>query len=304
MKQSMSKTYMPRVTAAGARVLTGTRVDRVLLRRGRVTGAVATTASGALTISAGHVWVCGGAIATPALLQRSGAGRGAGRTLSMHPTVKLVARFDAPLDAARDVPVHQIKEFAPDLSFGGSASRRGYWRWHWLRTGPTTGRCSTSTPSSSRSTTRRSARAGRPGACVRCQGFAIRWSPSGSGEPICALLACGLRRLAHLLFAAGARSLSTPPCPERGHSWRLTTSRHCPPLCRATKLMTVHLCSSVPMGERRDRCPADSYGRVRGVGGLRVNDASLLPSAPGINPQGTIMAIAARNCAQFLAEGR
>jgi choline dehydrogenase-like flavoprotein len=75
-------------------------------------------------------------------------------------------------------------------------------------------------------------------------------------------------------------------------------------LPRSAKLMTVHLCSSVPTGEHRDRCPADSYGRIRGVASLRVNDASLVPSAPGINPQGTIMAIAARNCAQFLAEGR
>jgi choline dehydrogenase-like flavoprotein len=32
-----------------------------------------------------------------------------------------------------------------------------------------------------------------------------------------------------------------------------------------------------------------------------VNDASLLPDAPGVNPQGTIMAIAARNSDHFLA---
>jgi choline dehydrogenase-like flavoprotein len=58
------------------------------------------------------------------------------------------------------------------------------------------------------------------------------------------------------------------------------------------------------MGEDRTRCVADSYGRVHGVTALRVNDASLLPNAPGINPQGTIMAIAARNCAEFLAGER
>jgi choline dehydrogenase-like flavoprotein len=32
-----------------------------------------------------------------------------------------------------------------------------------------------------------------------------------------------------------------------------------------------------------------------------VNDASLLPDAPGVNPQGTVMAIASRNVAAFLA---
>ena len=33
-----------------------------------------------------------------------------------------------------------------------------------------------------------------------------------------------------------------------------------------------------------------------------MNDASLLPDAPGVNPQGPIMAIAARNSDQFLAD--
>ena len=66
-------------------------------------------------------------------------------------------------------------------------------------------------------------------------------------------------------------------------------------------LMTIHLFSTVGMGERRDRTGADSFGRIWGVQNLRVNDASLLPDAPGVNPQGTIMAIAARNCDHFLA---
>jgi choline dehydrogenase-like flavoprotein len=67
--------------------------------------------------------------------------------------------------------------------------------------------------------------------------------------------------------------------------------------------MTVHLFSSVPMGEDPARCPVDSFGAVRGVRGLRVNDASLLPGPPGVNPQGTVMAIAARNVSAFLAAG-
>ena len=46
--------------------------------------------------------------------------------------------------------------------------------------------------------------------------------------------------------------------------------------------------------------PADSFGRVETVDNLRVNDGSLLPSAPGVNPQGTIMAVAHRNVARML----
>jgi len=69
----------------------------------------------------------------------------------------------------------------------------------------------------------------------------------------------------------------------------------------SANLMTVHLTSSVRMGEARDRTGADSFGRVWGVRNLRVNDASLLPDAPGVNPQAAIMTIASRNADHFLA---
>jgi choline dehydrogenase-like flavoprotein len=299
----MSQTYIPRAIAAGARLLSNTRVDRILVGRGRVTGARATTTgSRPLAIRADHVWVCGGAIATPALLQRSGID--AGRSLSLHPTVKVVARFDTALDAAADVPVHQVKEFAPDLSFGGSASRRGYVALALADTWTANRWMVDHEPE-----------------CLAVYYAAIRPRRSsgrvrtlpGLRDPLVtfrlsradlALLASGLRRLVHLLLAAGARSLH-PSLPAAAVVSTAAGAAGLPTvLSRSAKLMTVHLCSSVPMGEDPARCPADSYGRIRNVLGLRVNDASLLPSAPGINPQGTIMAVASRNCEQFLAEER
>lgn len=303
-KQSMSRTYVPRALAAGARLRSGTRADKLLVRRGRAVGARATGPGGEpLTVHAEHTWVCGGAIATPALLQRSGLRGGLGKTLSMHPTVKLVARFDHAVDAALDVPVHQVKEFGPDLSFGGSASRPGYVAlaladdWEARRAllddpGKLAVYYAAIRPRSASGSVR-----AIPGMRDPLVTFRLT-------RPDLALLASGLRRLAHLLLAAGARAVY-PSLPGGGTVASAEDVAALPAtLSRATKLMTVHLCSSVPMGEDPSRCPADSYGRVRGAVGLRVNDASLLPSAPGINPQGTIMAIAARNCAQFLAEGR
>jgi choline dehydrogenase-like flavoprotein len=71
---------------------------------------------------------------------------------------------------------------------------------------------------------------------------------------------------------------------------------------RAT-VMTVHLCSTVPMGERPDHCGADSFGRVHGLHNIYVNDASLLPTAPGVNPQASVMAFAIRNARHFVATG-
>jgi choline dehydrogenase-like flavoprotein len=46
------------------------------------------------------------------------------------------------------------------------------------------------------------------------------------------------------------------------------------------------------MSAHEDGGPADERGRVRGTTGLVVADASLLPAAPGVNPQVTIMALA------------
>jgi choline dehydrogenase-like flavoprotein len=64
--------------------------------------------------------------------------------------------------------------------------------------------------------------------------------------------------------------------------------------------MTVHLCSSVPLGELDGYSASDSYGRVHGATNVWVNDASLLPTAPGVNPQATVMAFAIRNARHFI----
>jgi choline dehydrogenase-like flavoprotein len=82
---------------------------------------------------------------------------------------------------------------------------------------------------------------------------------------------------------------------ELGSWWDVVTRS-------SANLMTVHLTSTVRMGEDRTRTAADSFGAVWGFRNLRVNDASLLPDAPGVNPQAAIMTIATRNAEHFLAQ--
>jgi choline dehydrogenase-like flavoprotein len=65
-------------------------------------------------------------------------------------------------------------------------------------------------------------------------------------------------------------------------------------------LMTIHLFSSAPMGEDKTKCATDSFGRVHDFKNLFVNDASLLCTAPGVNPQGSVMALARRNALKFV----
>jgi choline dehydrogenase-like flavoprotein len=55
------------------------------------------------------------------------------------------------------------------------------------------------------------------------------------------------------------------------------------------------------MGEA-DTCPADSWGKLKQTSNVWINDASLMPTSPGVNPQGTLLAMAHRNLQHFLQE--
>ncbi|MBU6337896.1 MAG: GMC family oxidoreductase [Acidobacteria bacterium] len=297
----MSSTFLPRAERAGARLLPDSRVERIESAGGRVTGAAARHPDGTLfSIEAEEVWCCAGAIGSPALLQRSGIGdlRGA---LSAHPTVKAVARFPEDLGPFDDVPVHQVKEFGPSITLGGSArspsqvalalaaelpeaaaflDQPGHAGVYYAAVSPSGNR--------GRITTPRGAHGGS---------VPLLWVSRDDR----ALLAAGLRRLCHLLLAAGAIEIRVG-IPGIG------AIRGAGDLCRlpdrlplSASLMTVHTFSSLPMGELPGRCPIDSFGNLKGWSGLHVNDASIIPSAPGINPQGTVMALAARNVAGFLS---
>jgi choline dehydrogenase-like flavoprotein len=118
-------------------------------------------------------------------------------------------------------------------------------------------------------------------------------------------LADGLRKLGRLLFASGATTLY--PGLTRGPALRSERDLAQLPetlLDGRANLMTIHLFSSCPMGEERAKCATDSFGRVHGFKNLFVNDASLLCTAPGVNPQGSIMALARRNALKFLSDTR
>jgi choline dehydrogenase-like flavoprotein len=114
-------------------------------------------------------------------------------------------------------------------------------------------------------------------------------------------LSKGLARLVTLLLAAGAtevrptvQGLPTIRSEVEAIRWldeRLPRS--------ALSLTTVHAFSSCPSGERADRCATDSFGKLRGFDNLYLNDASILPDSPGVNPQGSIMALARRNAIHF-----
>ena len=302
-RQSMTRTYLPRAFAAGARMVAQCRVDK-LVRQGIgnvvahvtfVDGSTRTTG----TIHCRSVFVCGGAIQTPALLQRSGMRKHIGGNLAVHPTVKLSARFADEVNVPDDVPVHQVKEFAPDLSFGGSASHPGLValalsdQWATFSSAVEQWRRISIYYAAITSEGR-----GRVQAVPGLRDPLVTYRLTGRDR---ALLRSGLGRLALLMLEAGAEEVypafrGAPIVRDRTDlavmQDRFAASK--------ASVMTVHLCSTVPLGEDTSRCGANSFGRVHGTDDVWVNDASLLPSAPGVNPQATVMAFAIRNARHFI----
>lgn len=88
---------LPQACAAGARIVSQARVERVLHHRGRARGVRARRPDGtALDVLADTVIVAAGATETPVLLRRSGIGSHPrlGRNLALHPATMLAGRFE------------------------------------------------------------------------------------------------------------------------------------------------------------------------------------------------------------------
>jgi choline dehydrogenase-like flavoprotein len=303
VKQSMARTFIPAARADGAKLIADCRVDRLVLRGGRVREVVAKRqrpdgTSESVRFAADHVFVCAGAIHTPSLLQRSGV-RGAGRGLKFHPTIKVAARFPFAVEHG-DVPMHRITEFAPGISIGGSASRRGHLALALAETGLD---ASAALADWERVAVYYAAiRSDASGRVISIPGLRAPLVFYQLSDADMSRLARGVVHLGEALFAAGATELHPglvggpiARSPRDLAAWWDAASR------RTSNVMTVHLTSTVRMGEDRVRAAADSFGRIPQCENLRVNDASLLPDAPGVNPQAAIMAIAARNVDHFLA---
>ncbi|HJU47500.1 MAG TPA: GMC family oxidoreductase, partial [Gaiellaceae bacterium] len=63
---------------------------------------------------------------------------------------------------------------------------------------------------------------------------------------------------------------------------------------------SAHQMGSCAMGADPRTSVADPDGRLHGVAGVWIGDASALPTAPGVNPMITIMALAERTAARLL----
>lgn len=301
-RQSMTETFIPRLLKAGGKLQPNTRAQRIRRNGAGWLIEASHTNGQPVHVVADHLFLCAGAVHTPALLRRSGITRNVGNSLQLHPTVKVVAEFADHVNAAdMGVPVHQVKEYAPRLSFGCSISSPPYLALGLL-----------DHPEAARETTSKWPQRATYYAMITSEGTGTVRTLPGFRDPLVRFaltqtdrknLADGLRKLSQLLFASDATTLY--PALTRGPTLRGNDDLgRLPELLPdgLANLMTIHLFSSCPMGEDQGRCATDSFGRMHGFKNLYVNDASLLCTAPGVNPQGSIMAIARRNVLMFLGQ--
>jgi choline dehydrogenase-like flavoprotein len=309
-KRAAHVSYLPRAVAAGARVRAGVQVQRVPTDGGRATGlacraGLPTTASQEARRNgrppAGRDWEvrakavisAGGAFGTPELLLRSGIRHPAvGRHLHVHPAAWIGARYEEEVRGWEGVmQSYYVDQWQPQgilleatftpLSFGAQ----------WL-------------PGAGAAFTDRVANFDHIASIGvhlhdRSEGR-VGLTSNGSLRLSYHLLAeearqiqFGIARAAEIHFAAGATEVYPNVGPvsviKRGELEDFEALRLRPADLR---LEAFHPMSSARMGADPDTSVVDTTGAVRGLDGLYVADASLLPTSVGVNPMMTIIACA------------
>ena len=310
-KQSTLVTYLADACASGAEIIVGCRADVITTSNGEVTGVTGTVDGIGIRAEAPLVVLAGGALGTPALLLRSGLGGSTvGRELHLHPVAPVVGLYDEPVRIWSGVPQSVVSDAFARLD--------GAYGFRMEIPSALIGVLSASLPWRSaaehRSLVARADHAsviipivrdresgritadrrGRALVHYRVQGQTARHAVRSIVEA------------ARVHLAAGARevlTLHTAPL-------RLTADSDIEAFAQEVRrlgiganrlaMFSAHQMSTARMGAEARSSVADPDGRVRGIRGLIVADASAFPNASGVNPMLTVMAIARRNVTRAL----
>jgi choline dehydrogenase-like flavoprotein len=305
-KQSVQLSVLPEACAAGARIVTGARVRRILTDHDgpgvpRAAGVLVCRPDGSeLEILSPLVVVAAGAFQTPPLLRRSGLGGHPrlGRNLSVHPAISVAGRFSRPVTGwkgvLQSVGVEHLR--AEGILIEATAAPPGM--------------SSFVLPGVGRELRRELEQTDR----LATLGAMIADRPSGRvlgrdrtllrydlAKRDAGRLLRAQRAMGRLLFAAGAEEVLTgvPQAP------RARTPAQLEALLDTVSARRLHVSAFHPTGTAAagadpERSPADPEGRLRGVHGVLIADGSVLPSCPEVNPQLSIMAAALAVTGRFV----
>ncbi len=310
-KRSTLRTYLADACREGAVILDGCEARQLLVRDGKVEAVIARVADGEVIVRAPLVALAGGAILSPALLLRSGIAPGrAGRGLRLHPVAVVAGVYDERLEPWRGVPQSVMSdafawlegeygfriECAPAhpgvlgsaYPWWGSAHHRARLA-DAARTAPFIGIV-------------RDRDAGR--ITIDRNGEAVmRYSPGPLERTLLVRAMVELARIHHAAGATRIATLHTPPLElEAGADLDAFTRQieRRGVIPNRLLLFSAHQMSSCRIGTSAKDSVADPTGQVRGVRGLYVTDASAFPSACGVNPMLTIMALARRTAQRMV----
>ncbi|WP_208025706.1 FAD-dependent oxidoreductase [Amycolatopsis acidicola] len=310
-KASVLHTYLRDAVAAGARIITGCTVERITTTGGRATGVIATRDGKRLSVGAPTVVVAAGGVESPAVLLRSGiGGPAAGKNLRLHPAWIVTGVYDQPVEAwsgqiqsavsfdltrcengtgflVESLTLNPLT-WAGQTPFTGAARHREMLRnlpyfatWHGVAHDHGSGEVYLD-------------REGRA---------AIRWDLDDETDLRVARRAH--TELARMHRAAGAREIFTFHWSD--HRWRrgedfedYLASLATAPAAEHTAF-SAHQMGSCRLGADPATSVADGRGQLHDTAGVWIGDASALPTAPGVNPMITIMALAERTAAALLA---
>jgi choline dehydrogenase-like flavoprotein len=275
-----------------------------------------------VVVRAPAVVVAGGGVESPALLLRSGLDNpNIGRHLRLHPVTVVAGFYDHPVEAWKGSPqTVKTDQFAhlrggygfrlemapahPGIVAMGTAWDGG--RQHKLQ-------MLQSASAAVFFVLSRDTGEGRVRLDKGGQALVSYWpEPENRG-----FLVRGMQEIARIAFAGGAVAVSTTHSP----TLQMESEGRKPGAVSATRLdrflgeiaargiapnrlplFTAHQMGSCRMGASARTSVADPYGQVHGVPGLYIADASGFPTASGVNPMLTVMALAHR-VAQRIKDG-
>jgi choline dehydrogenase-like flavoprotein len=299
-KQSVDRSYVADAVDDGANVFTCAHVDRVLLQGGRAAGVEGRIVDpdgfrdvGRFRVRAKKVVLAAGVLHTPVILQRSGihAGGAVGGTLFSHIGGGMVGIMEDVVDpwvgatqgwGAMSDEIPGMKYECLWAPLAVLMVRWGDVGHEFLRRLPEV-KHATVIATVYRASVRGRVRARRDG-MPSMQLFV----PDAEARTVFR----GLKIGADALLAVGARYVHTgiPGAVEEMRTPRDTESLLAPHLgAKHLQMSATHVFGSCRMS--RQGGAVDEDGRVHGVEGVYIADASLFPSPSAVNPQATIMAL-------------